>query len=287
MSIFISYSHKDKDFVDKLALILVDKRIKVFVDRWEMRLGDSITTKIQDAISEASHLMIILSKNSIASDWCKREITSALLLELERKRIVLLPILIEDCEIPLFLRDKYYADFRHSFEDGLDTVLESLSNMSNDVSGRISNVNIPDTFSDFAINWGLRGTNFELNIDVVEYSVDENIPFTVLTNIVFIGNKSATKRYISQISEGNMSLMKDSILMICSENEFKENNAYLYDNEPFEQILELKDNKSDISFKGFVKVKKLGPSDGKNKIYYYGRIFEKIWSDEIANKNYR
>ena len=47
--IFISYSHKVKDFVDKLALILVDKRIKVFIDRWEMKLGDSITNKIQDA----------------------------------------------------------------------------------------------------------------------------------------------------------------------------------------------------------------------------------------------
>jgi len=37
MSIFISYSHKEKDFVDKLALILVEKRLKVFVDRWEMQ----------------------------------------------------------------------------------------------------------------------------------------------------------------------------------------------------------------------------------------------------------
>ena len=287
MSIFISYSHKDKDFVDRLALILVDKRIKVFVDRWEMKLGDSITTKIQDAISEASYLMIILSKSSVASDWCKREITSALMLELERKRIVLLPILIEDCDIPLFLRDKYYADFRHSFDAGLETVLESLSNMDNDISGRITDVNAPNTLSDFAINWGLRGNRFELNIDVVEYSTDEKEPFTVLTNIVFIGNESATKRFLEQVNDGKMELMKTTILMICSENEFKENNAYLYDNEPFEQTLELRDSRTDISFKGFVKVKKLGISDGKDKIYYYGRIFEKIWSEEINEKNYR
>lgn len=287
MSLFVSYSHKDKDFVDKLALILVDKRIKVFVDRWEMNLGDSITTKIQDAISEASYLMIVLSQSSVASDWCKREITSALMLELERKRVVLLPVLIEDCEIPLFLRDKYYADFRNSFDKGLETVLESLSKMGNDISGRISNVNDPNTLSDFAINWGLRGNRFELNIDAVEYSIDENMPFTVLTNIVFVGNDFATKRFLEQIKEEKMDLMKNSILMICAENKFKENNAYLYDNEPFEQILELRDSRTDISFKGFVKVKKLGMSDGKNKIYYYGRIFEKIWSDEVNGKNNR
>jgi hypothetical protein len=216
MSIFISYSHKDKDFVDRLALILIDNRIKVFVDRWEMKLGDSITTKIQDAISDASYLMVILSKNSVASDWCKREITSALMLELERKRIVLLPILIEDCEIPLFLRDKFYADFRQSFETGLETVLESLSNMDNDISGRIPNVNAPNTLSDFGINWGLRGNRFELNIDVVEYSTYNEKPFTVLTNIVFVGNESATKRFLEQVNNGKMELMKTSILLICS-----------------------------------------------------------------------
>lgn len=285
MSIFISYSHKDKDFVDKLGLILIDKRIKVFIDRWEMQLGDSITTKVQDAISEASYLMIILSKSSIESDWCKREITSALMLELEKKRVVLLPILIEDCNIPLFLRDKFYADFRDSFDKGLSTILESLSKMNNDESGRISNINIPDTLSDYSINWGIRGNNFELNIDVVEYSVDKNIPFTVITTIIFIGNKSATTRFLNHVKHEQMDLMKNMILMICAKNEFKDNNAYLYGNEPFEQVIELRDKTTDISFKGFVKVKKIGPSDGKDKIYYYGRIFEKIWSDEIESEN--
>jgi hypothetical protein len=284
--IFISYSHKDKNFVDNLALILVDKRIKVFIDRWELKLGDSITNKIQDAISDASYLMVVLSKNSVESDWCKREITTALMLELEKKRVVLLPILLEDCEIPLFLRDKYYADFRNSFEDGLSTVLESLSKMNNDAAGRVTNLNEPETFSDYAINWGLRGNNFELNIDVVEYSIDESMPFTVLTNIVFTGNKNATERFLKQQLEGYNELMKSTILMLCSESDFKNDNAYLFETKPFETNLKLGDVKNNIEFNGYVKVKKLGPSDGKNKVYYYGRIFERIWSDEIDNKNY-
>lgn len=282
MSIFISYSHKDKDFVDELALKLVDKRIKVFVDRWEMKLGDSITNKIQDAISDASHLMIILSKNSVGSDWCKREITTGLMLELEKKRIVLLPVLIENCEIPLFLRDKFYADFRTSSEDGLATILESLSTTNNDYAGRIPNANEPNTFSDFAINWGIRGNKFELNLDIVEYSTDENLPFTVLTNITFFGNEYATKRFLKQVEKGQNELMKRTILLLCAENNFKDANAYLVDTAPYETILRLKDVRNDIDFTGFVRVKKLGPSDGKNKIYYFGRIFEKLWTEEIS-----
>jgi hypothetical protein len=284
--VFISYSHNDKDFVDKLALILVDRRIRVFIDRWEMKLGDSITNKVQDAISDASFLMVILSKSSVQSNWCKREITSALVLELERKRVVLLPILIEDCEIPLFLRDKFYADFRSSFDNGLKTVLESLSKMNNDESGRLENINEPETFSDYAVNWGIRGSNFELNIDVVEYSTDEHRPFTVLTNIIFTGNKNATERFLRQQLNGQKELLKNTILMLCAESNFKEDNAYLFDTTPYETTLKLADTKNNIEFTGYVKVKKLGPSDGKNKLYYYGRIFEKIWSDEMNNKNY-
>lgn len=282
--IFISYSHKDKNFVDKLALTLIDKRIKVFVDRWEMKLGDSITEKVQNAISEASHLIIVLSKNSVKSDWCKREITTALMLELERKRVVLLPILLEDCEIPLFLRDKFYADFRDNFDDGLTTVLQSFSMMNNEETGRERSINEPETFSDYAVNWGIRGERFELNIDVVEYSIEEEKPFTVLINIIFTGNKNATQRFIKQQVDGYNDLMKNTIIMLCAENNFKNQNAYLFGSEPFETTLELGDKKNKVNFIGHVKVKRLGPSDGKNKIYYYGRIFERIWEDEIRSK---
>ncbi|WP_413533712.1 toll/interleukin-1 receptor domain-containing protein [Empedobacter brevis] len=283
MSIFISYSHNDKDFVDKLGLNLVEKRIRVFIDRWEMKVGDSITNKIQDAITEASFLMVVLSRSSIASDWCKREINTGLMLELEKKRVVVLPILIEDCDIPLFLRDKFYADFRNSFDDGLSTILESLSQMNNDELGRISDLNLPETLSDYVVNWGIRGDNYELNIDVVEYSIDEKKPFTVLTNIVFVGNKKATERFKKQLEKGQNELMKTTLLMLFAENNFKDQNAYLLNNEPYETILDLLDPKSRVHFRGHVRVKKLGPSDGKNKIYYFGRIFEKIWEDEVKS----
>ena len=39
----------------------------------------------------------------------------------------MLPILIEDCEVPLFLRDKVYADFRIDYETGLHTLLKRLN----------------------------------------------------------------------------------------------------------------------------------------------------------------
>jgi hypothetical protein len=51
MPIFISYSHRDAQFVDKLAHQLVEHDIRVWLDRWELRVGDSLISRIQQAIT--------------------------------------------------------------------------------------------------------------------------------------------------------------------------------------------------------------------------------------------
>ena len=278
MSIFISHSHKDKEFVDKLGVKLTVERIPVFVDRWEMNVGDSITQKIEQAITDSSFLLVVLSESSVKSDWCKREMTSGLMLELEKRRVVVLPILIENCEIPLFLRDKFYADFREDFDYGFSQIQSSIARFGNDVIGR-TEYDV-ETYSDFAINWGIRGEYFELNIDVVEFSANVDKPYTLLTNIVFIGNKNATQLFYKYVDEKRDWLMKNRIITLCVENEnIKNLNAYLYDEKPFETMVDLIDLNSGINFKGYVNVKKLGISDKKDKIYYVGRIFENLFED--------
>ena len=74
MPIFISHSHQDKDFVDVLAVQLIQYKEHVWVDRWELQVGDSLIEKIQSAIKTASALIIVLSKASVASAWCKKRI---------------------------------------------------------------------------------------------------------------------------------------------------------------------------------------------------------------------
>lgn len=78
MPVFISYSHADREFVEKIAAGLVRANVHVWVDRWELQLGDSIIDKIQKALADASVLLIMLSKSSVASEWCKKESTPAL-----------------------------------------------------------------------------------------------------------------------------------------------------------------------------------------------------------------
>lgn len=123
-SIFICHSSKDKSFVGKLALDLINAGIDVWYDKWEIKVGDSIIEKINSGIHQCSHMGIVLSPDSIKSDWVKRELNSGLMKEIKKKKVVVLPLLHKQCEIPPLLSDKKYADFTQSYNNGLVELLE-------------------------------------------------------------------------------------------------------------------------------------------------------------------
>ncbi len=156
MAVFISYSHSDSEFVNKLAARLVASKANVWIDKWEINVGDSLIRKIEDAIQKADALVAVLSKTSVQSEWCRKELTAGLVRELEEKQVLVLPVLAEDCEIPLFLRDKKYADFRKGFDQGLRDILEALARVTTDTLGRLAE---PGAFVDWSISWGIGRSN--------------------------------------------------------------------------------------------------------------------------------
>jgi TIR domain len=126
--LFLSHSWKDKFFANKLAEQLAARGVEVWVDSAELKVGDSLFQSISKAIADNDHFAIILSHNSVSSNWVQRELRLAMNLVLEKKNRRILPILIERCEIPLFLRDLVYADFTdpRNFDSALVRVLGSL-----------------------------------------------------------------------------------------------------------------------------------------------------------------
>lgn len=126
-SIFLSHNHKDKAFVRKLAEHLNSHGIRTWVDEAEIRVGDSLITKIESAIKDFTYLGVILSPNSVTSHWVKKEVNMALTQEIDGEQVKVLPLLIEPCNIPGFLSDKLYADFTRDFDDGFETLLKRLT----------------------------------------------------------------------------------------------------------------------------------------------------------------
>lgn len=125
-SVFLSHSSRDNEFCDRLALDLTDYDIGVWYDKWEIKVGDSLREKIGSGIETNDFLAVVLSTASVDSDWVQQELNAALAKELSERKVVVLPLLIEDCDIPIFLNDKKWADFRTDYDAGLQALLDVL-----------------------------------------------------------------------------------------------------------------------------------------------------------------
>ena len=127
-SIFLSHNSRDNRFVRRLGKALSENGIRVWIDEAEIKVGDSLIRKISEGIGSMEYLGVVLSPNSVSSSWVQKEVGIAATIEIKKKKVKVLPILYKDCEIPLFLQDKVYADFRNKsmFQYSLIALLDVL-----------------------------------------------------------------------------------------------------------------------------------------------------------------
>lgn len=122
--LFLSYSHYDREFAQRLAQDLRSKGVKIWLDETEMKPGDSLLTKIGEGIGEVDNLGVVLSPASIASRWVTQELRIALHSEIEDGRPQVVPIYYQQCQLPLILRHRKYIDFTR--EDRYEAALAEL-----------------------------------------------------------------------------------------------------------------------------------------------------------------
>ena len=86
------------------------------MDLWQIPIGDYFESKIEKAIRKSDFVLLILSRNSIQSDWVKKEVITAQYYEKKMERTLLLPARIDDSTPPMWISNKSYADFTLSYE---------------------------------------------------------------------------------------------------------------------------------------------------------------------------
>ena len=92
---FISYSWKDAEFVDRLRDRLMSEGINVWLDRHDMVAG-TIQDQVWRAIQFHHATILVLSKDSVASDWVENELDMARSKEKAEGRAVLCPLTLDD-----------------------------------------------------------------------------------------------------------------------------------------------------------------------------------------------
>jgi len=91
-SLFISYSTHDQEFAERLHADLQAKGVRCWFAPHDMRSGKKVHEQIGEAIRVYDKLLLILSPDSMASEWVRTEIAIARKREVEQKKEVLFPI---------------------------------------------------------------------------------------------------------------------------------------------------------------------------------------------------
>jgi hypothetical protein len=121
--IFISYSHTDKPYVQKLADSLHARRFEVWIDQ-RIDYGEPWPHAIQEALDGCEAFIVVVSENSYKSGWVQNEVTRA-----QRKNKPFLPVLLSG-DPWLSIEITQYVDVRDGslpppkFYDRLSQVLE-------------------------------------------------------------------------------------------------------------------------------------------------------------------
>jgi uncharacterized protein YjbI with pentapeptide repeats len=133
-NVFISYSRLDEAFIDKLAIALDNNGIRFWLDKNDATVG-RLEKQIDRAIRLYPTVLLVLSKNSVKSDWVEHEVRLGRELEKQTNRDVLCPIALDDswksCKWPARIRQQIMeyniVDFSMWDKEGsFDSLFEKL-----------------------------------------------------------------------------------------------------------------------------------------------------------------
>ena len=141
-SCFISCSSQDKEFANRLCNDLRAHGVRCWYYLSDMRIGDKIRTKIDTSILIHDKLLLILSQNSVVSQWVEQEVETALAKERKQNSLVLLPIRLDNTfmEIEygwptLIYNTRHIGDFTNwrdwgDYQKAFDRLLYDLKNVN-------------------------------------------------------------------------------------------------------------------------------------------------------------
>ena len=120
--VFISYSRKDLSFVEHLAEDLKAFGLEVWYDLSGLDGGTRWGREIQAAIQRSQIFVVVLSPNSIDSEWVEKEFMYAN--SLKRK---IIPLLYQPCETPMWFINLHFIDVQGSnYDSNFRTILKAM-----------------------------------------------------------------------------------------------------------------------------------------------------------------
>ncbi|MEZ4714391.1 MAG: toll/interleukin-1 receptor domain-containing protein [Caldilineaceae bacterium] len=137
-SCFISYSSADEELANRIYADLQSNNVRCWYAPEDMKIGDKIRQGIDHAIRIHDKLLLLLSEQSVNSQWVESEVESALEQERRHNKLVLFPIRLDDTVMDTDMawaadvrRQRHLGDFTQwkdhdSYRKAFDRLLRDL-----------------------------------------------------------------------------------------------------------------------------------------------------------------
>jgi hypothetical protein len=131
-TVFLSYAPADSAVVHQVADGLAAARVRVWLDRMRLPAGTNWVQEIERELSAADFVAFFISPHSVASGWAKQELQIALHRQVSGEGgAVILPVILEDAEVPPLLRQFQWVDLRGgNIEKGVNQLVEAIRHWS-------------------------------------------------------------------------------------------------------------------------------------------------------------
>jgi Tol biopolymer transport system component len=124
--VFISYARKDFSFVVRLANDLKNAGFEVWYDVSGISGGSRWMDKIEEAIRNSDFLVVVLSPESVVSEWVDREFLFA-----NKLRRKIIPLYYRDCDLSINYINLNYIDVQgNNYHKNFAQILVALSGRS-------------------------------------------------------------------------------------------------------------------------------------------------------------
>jgi len=111
----------------RLAEALRSAGHSVWLDAWEITVGDSIIYQINRGLEAANFLVLCCSTSGDTAPWMSREWMATLARQLNGVGVKILPVLLSGNIVPAILSDIKYADLTADWTAGLSELLRAIN----------------------------------------------------------------------------------------------------------------------------------------------------------------
>ncbi len=128
--VFISYSREDTESARRLYKDLRNNGINVWIDTENLLPGQNYNLEVKRAIRNSDYVIALVSSRSLSKKgYVQKELRMSLniLDEMPEGEIFIIPVRLDQCEIPYGLEQYHFVDLFIDYESGLKRILRALS----------------------------------------------------------------------------------------------------------------------------------------------------------------